>query len=126
MICNICTAEFRALFRYQTDTIRFNEPLQHNIPSLLLDLWNGNILTFCFELILQVACERFQTLHLLLIKYVKISFFLAQMWQDQFFLDQMWQMRKMWQDQLDEEDLVVMEGNNEMDVEERGRMRPCS
>ena len=56
-----------------------------------------------------------------LIKYVKISFFLAQMWQDQFFLDQMWQMRKMWQDQLDEEDLVVMEGNNEMDVEERGR-----
>ena len=33
----------------------------------------------------------------------------------------MWQMRKMWQDQLDEEDLVVMEGNNEMDVEERGR-----
>ena len=121
LICNICTAEFRALFRYQTDTIRFNEPLQHNIPSLLLDLWNGNILTFCFELILQVACERFQTLHLLLIKYVKISFFLAQMWQDQFFLDQMWQMRKMWQDQLDEEDLVVMEGNNEMDVEERGR-----
>ena len=113
LICNICTAEFRALFRYQTDTIRFNEPLQHNIPSLLLDLQNGNILTFCFELILQVACERFQTLHLLLIKYVKISFFLANMWQ-------------MWQDQLDEEDLVVIEGNNEMDEEERRRLRPCS
>ena len=124
LICNICTAEFRALFRYQTDTIRFNEPLQHNIPSLLLDLWNGNILTFCFELILQVACERFQTLHLLLIKYVKISFFfLLRCGKIRLFLDQMWQM---WQDQLDEEDLVVMEGHNEMDVEERGRLRPCS